>query len=63
MGAGLDVVEKEPPDEDDPILNNVILAPQALCSTDQCFARNGAVARCWTFSMAGSRARSATARF
>lgn len=45
MGAGLDVVEKEPPDEDDPILDNVILAPQALCSTDQCFAGNGADVR------------------
>jgi phosphoglycerate dehydrogenase-like enzyme len=43
-GAGLDVLEQEPPEENDPILklDNVILAPHALCWTDQCFAGNGA---------------------
>jgi len=43
-GAGLDVLEQEPPDPNDPILklDNVILAPHALCWTDQCFAGNGA---------------------
>jgi phosphoglycerate dehydrogenase-like enzyme len=43
-GAGLDVLEHEPPDPNDPILklDNVILAPHALCWTDQCFAGNGA---------------------
>ena len=43
-GAGLDVLEQEPPDAADPILklDNVILSPHALCWTDQCFAGNGA---------------------
>ena len=43
-GAGLDVLEMEPPDAGDPILklDNVIFGPHALCWTDQCFSGNGA---------------------
>jgi len=43
-GAGLDVLDPEPPPADARILgfSNVILAPHALCWTDQCFAAIGA---------------------
>ena len=43
-GAGLDVFEHEPTAEGEPLatLDNVILAPHALCWTDQCFANIGA---------------------
>jgi D-3-phosphoglycerate dehydrogenase len=43
QGAGLDVFDPEPVSVADPILglDNVILAPHALCWTDECFEGNG----------------------
>jgi phosphoglycerate dehydrogenase-like enzyme len=42
-GAGLDVFENEPIDPREELfqLDNVILAPHALCWTDECFAGIG----------------------
>jgi phosphoglycerate dehydrogenase-like enzyme len=42
-GAGLDVFEDEPIDPADPLLklDNVIVAPHAICWTDECFLNNG----------------------
>jgi D-3-phosphoglycerate dehydrogenase len=43
QGAGLDVFEREPVDPGDPLLQleNVIVAPHAVCWTDECFGLNG----------------------
>jgi D-3-phosphoglycerate dehydrogenase len=42
-GAAIDVFEQEPPDPQNPLfqLDNVILAPHAICWTDECFLNNG----------------------
>jgi D-3-phosphoglycerate dehydrogenase len=56
-GAGLDVFEAEPVDPADPLLrmDNVILAPHAICWTDECFLGNGRSACESILDVAGGR--------
>lgn len=57
-GAGLDVFDPEPIAPDDPLLalDNVILAPHAICWTDECFSLNGRSAVTSLLDVAAGRA-------